>query len=447
MERLDVLAVIRAPLEQYPPSTNQVALLAEHGLAVGVADLSHQDYRSFNFNGQHEVQRFQSGRHVQLHNEKVPNLFVRLLRAWSFRRCVNQIIKRCRPKVVIAYDPNAIWAVAPLCEQTEPPRLIWHFHELSLPAALSNRILRPGAFAPDGNATRKLTPSTPQSNRTNMSAGRLRDCFAAGSLTAGAVKFACANAQCADLIVFPDQDRADIFDRVLTLPKFPRMVMNCPRLRSSVPENRLAERLEELGFKDAKTVYFHGWIGPTRCIEAVIESIKLWPAAALFILVGPVAHDYRNALERLACDVGVARRVVFLASVPYRDICSLAVGAAIGMSLVSDQSDLNWTYSAGAINKRFEYMSVGLPQIANTGPGMHEIIEQPECGILVNPKSPEEIGLAVRHLLLDENCRRSMGTNARNAHLGTFNYEHQFESVQKVILEWCEEENNCLTGK
>lgn len=29
MQPLDILAVIRAPLEQYPPSVNQVALLAE----------------------------------------------------------------------------------------------------------------------------------------------------------------------------------------------------------------------------------------------------------------------------------------------------------------------------------------------------------------------------------------------------------------------------------
>jgi glycosyltransferase involved in cell wall biosynthesis len=84
-------------------------------------------------------------------------------------------------------------------------------------------------------------------------------------------------------------------------------------------------------------------------------------------------------------------------------------------------------------------MSLGVPQIGNTGPGMHEIIERPECGILVNPNSPEQIGHAIRRLLLDENCRQSMGPNARKAHLDEFNYE-QFEPVREMISKWCEGE-------
>jgi glycosyltransferase involved in cell wall biosynthesis len=157
------------------------------------------------------------------------------------------------------------------------------------------------------------------------------------------------------------------------------------------------------------------------------------------VLVGPAAQSYRNMLERLAREVGVAQRVHFLGSIPHREIWSLAVGAMIGVSLVADQSDLNWSHSAGAINKRFEYMSVGLPQIANFGKGMVDIIERRSCGVLVNPKSSEEFGRAVAGLLRNEDYRQRMAANARSAHLDEFNYERQFERVREMIFKWCEE--------
>jgi hypothetical protein len=40
-QMLDVLAIIRAPLELYPPSLHQVGLLAEAGLRVAVVDTVH----------------------------------------------------------------------------------------------------------------------------------------------------------------------------------------------------------------------------------------------------------------------------------------------------------------------------------------------------------------------------------------------------------------------
>jgi len=396
MQMLDVLAVIRAPLEQYPPSLNQVALLAEAGLRVGVIDLSHSDYRIFEFNGDHPVERFHAGRHTQLHKEPLPNAFVRFRRAWTFRQHVARLIQLRKPKVVIAYDPYGMWAVGPLWERANRPRLIWQFHELFLP-----------------------------------------DSGQGGLLTNKATAFACANAKHADMVVHADRGRAEVFVKAAGLPRFPEVVMNCPRLRESVPEESLSARLHELGHGGKRAVYFHGWIGTSRCMETTIESMSQWPNDTVLVLVGPVSKDYRRKLEELSEKRGVAKRMVFLGSVPYSEIWSLTAGASIGLSLVADQTDLNWIHSAGAINKRFEYMSVGLPQVANTGTGMAEIIKRPNCGLLVNPFSPEQIGLAVNSLLSDELTRRSMSLSAYAAHRDKFNYEHQFTGVLKMIREWC----------
>jgi glycosyltransferase involved in cell wall biosynthesis len=142
-------------------------------------------------------------------------------------------------------------------------------------------------------------------------------------------------------------------------------------------------------------------------------------------------------LRKLAQDLGVLNRVVFLGLVPYQGLWGLAVGAAVGVSLVAGDKDLNWRYSAGAINKRFEYMAVGLPQVANSGPGMEEIIEKPGCGLLVDPTSAPETGRAITRLLEDPPLRRRLAENARKAHLSEFNCERQFAPVLEKILGWC----------
>jgi hypothetical protein len=67
---LDVQAVIRAPLEQYPPSVHQVALLAEAGLSVAVIDTWHLQLQEIRFPSR--VQRIHVGPHTLLFMERLP---------------------------------------------------------------------------------------------------------------------------------------------------------------------------------------------------------------------------------------------------------------------------------------------------------------------------------------------------------------------------------------
>lgn len=396
MGSLDILAVIRAPLEQYPPSINQVALLSEAGLKVGVVDCHHPDYVPHGFSRPGTVERFRPCRHTQLHKEKAPGLGVRLWRTLAFRWCVSHAIYRREPKVVIAYDANAMFAVGPLWKRLKRPSLVWHFHDLFLPG-------------------RK----------------RMR------TLTGRAFEFACRHAAAVDLVAFPDRARAEVFAAAAELETRATVVMNCPRRMVSVPEEHLSARLTEHGFAGFSTVYFHGWIGPSRCLETVIQSMCCWPERTVFAMVGPCAETYRNSLIALAKQVGSEARLLFLGSVPYHEVFHLAAGAAVGCSLVAEQGGANWTHSAGAINKRFEYMAVGLPQVASAGRDMKEIIEEPNCGLLVDPKQPAAVGHAIRSLLENKLLRKEIGGSGRQAHLERFNYEVQFAPVLERIVRWC----------
>jgi glycosyltransferase involved in cell wall biosynthesis len=394
----DVVAVIRAPVEQYPPTLNQISLLSESGLNVTVVDTRHDDYQPAEWRFPDRVRRIHAIEHTQNFKDRSLSTIEKIQRRIRFRNCVQTTIRQQDPSVVIAYDPNAMAAVGKLWMQRHRPRLIWHYHELFLPGAARG-----------------------------------------GWMTRRNILFAAKHCGNPDLTIFPDRDRAEVY-RTATAGSFTSsIVMNCPRRVEHVPEDRLRPALHKVGV-DARAdiVLFQGWIGPSRCFEAVIRSMKHWPARSHFVLIGPVSGQYRRSLEQLAELVGMSKRVHFTGTVPYQELLSWTVGGDVGVAIVSDavENDPSWRYTAGAVNKRFEYMSVGLPQIANTGPGMSELIDATDVGVLVPSGDSDEIGRRIARLLSDRERHQQISGNARAAHLAGFSYEGQFEGVLRQIRKW-----------
>jgi len=108
--------------------------MARHGHRV-IVFTANRGYRWRHFEGRHTVERFQPHRHIQIYKERHPSLPIKFLRAWRFRGVGRSTIKERPPKIVIAYDPNAMWAAGPLWKRRKGPRVLWHFHELFLPKA------------------------------------------------------------------------------------------------------------------------------------------------------------------------------------------------------------------------------------------------------------------------------------------------------------------------
>ena len=108
----------------------------------------------------------------------------------------------------------------------------------------------------------------------------------------------------------------------------------------------------------------------------------------------------------------------------------------MGLSLIQPNNE-SWRYSAGAINKRFEYMALGLPQVTTNGPGVSEIVEANQVGVCVEPRNPVAIGSAIRQLLDDAELRGRLSESARKQHLERFNYEIQFAEVSSWIASRC----------
>jgi len=121
--------------------------------------------------------------------------------------------------------------------------------------------------------------------------------------------------------------------------------------------------------------------------------------------------------------------------VPYDDVLAFAIGATVGITMV-EPLNRNTEFCAGASNKRFEYAALGIPQVTNTGAGMHSLFEITGIAMLADIKNVESIGTTVARLLLDRSRAISIGQQARRLHLSSYNYEAQFAPVVERMEEW-----------
>jgi glycosyltransferase involved in cell wall biosynthesis len=240
----------------------------------------------------------------------------------------------------------------------------------------------------------------------------------------------------ADLVVFSDLMRARWYQDETRLPACPEVVMNCPVLLSAVPTSPLRHVLAERRIQGNRVVCYVGCVGEHQGLPAAALGMRYWPTDSVLVLVGPYSQTVQEEILGCARTAGAASRVVFLGAHPHAEALALAAGADLGLSLIQPHNR-NRLYSAGAVNKRFEYMALGLPQLTNSGPGVADIVERNACGLCVDPNSPEGIGMAVNSLLCDQDRLRSMGEQGRKAHLDGYNYQVQFRPVRDWIRARC----------
>ena len=76
-------------------------------------------------------------------------------------------------------------------------------------------------------------------------------------------------------------------------------------------------------------------------------------------------------------------------------------------------------------------MSAGLSVIASDFPLWRKILNDNSCGILVDPKDPEDIARAINYLFLNQEKAKEMGVNGRKAVLAKYNWYNESKKLFK----------------
>lgn len=142
-----------------------------------------------------------------------------------------------------------------------------------------------------------------------------------------------------------------------------------------------------------------------RAMPKVFEAIP--NVVYLVIGIGP----YQGKLERLARELGLEGRVIFVGRVPdeelpyYYNTCDLFV---LVSRTLADKGEIE---GFGIVF--LEAGACGKPVIGGRGGGTSEAIEEGVTGLLVDPLDVNEIANAIIRVLQDEELARRLGENGR----------------------------------
>ena len=109
-------------------------------------------------------------------------------------------------------------------------------------------------------------------------------------------------------------------------------------------------------------------------------------------------------LRRLAQDLGLADTVTFLGEIPRQALAVEYVGADC-FCLPTVQEGFGIVFT--------EAMAAGLPIVACRAAAVPEVVEDGRTGLLVRPRSPEELAMAMEKVLTSVALRRELGDNGR----------------------------------
>ncbi len=382
MDAPRLLVAFYANPDNYPPTYNAISLLRAHFSVRVVCRRTERESRDYPADVRlSRVGPAQSAAQAaaQSHVAKVAD-YARFVRA------LRRAIREDRPRVVYAYDPHALVAVA-LAGGGAP--VVYQRHEVDELDRLGHRTF--GDWI--------VRASLPLSRR-------------------------------AAIVVFPEKRRAEYYARFVPGLREPMIVPNFPLL-ASFPAPDL-DALAGPRF-ERRQVFYRGSIGAANGLREAVRAFARVATPATLRLCGSGPPDLLRELDDLARQLGARDRVDFAGFVPFDQLNREALAGSVGL-LLYRAVDTNWANSASAVNKIYEYAACGLPALAPDRVSYREFLGREAWVELVDVDDPAAIAAGIERVLSDraryaERCRA-----ARRAFEERFNYETSFAPLRDRIV-------------
>lgn len=171
------------------------------------------------------------------------------------------------------------------------------------------------------------------------------------------------------------------------------------------------------------TLLYAGRLIRWKGVEYLIQALPaILPPSTHLWIAGE--GTYRDTLQSMAEELGVAVRVHFLGMVEQDHLAALYRSCAM---LVAT-SFVNETFGMALC----EAMSCGTPVVASDFGGFREVVQHGVTGLLSRPQDPQDLAAKVNTLLADPILSRQMGAAGRERVLATFSWKAVTERLQEV---------------
>ncbi len=187
----------------------------------------------------------------------------------------------------------------------------------------------------------------------------------------------------------------------------------------NIVENGVDEKFfypkKEKSEKRLKYAIFVGHISREKGLFDLVECGKyiLKEKPEFYFIIAGKGRDLKNLINKIK-KAQLQDKFIFLGQVEKNNLVKLYQNATLFVFP---------SYHEGLPSVVLEAMSCGLPIIATDVRGNRDLISNGENGILVPPKEPEKLAIAISMLLRDEKLMKDLGKNARDTIIKRYTWD------------------------
>ncbi len=200
------------------------------------------------------------------------------------------------------------------------------------------------------------------------------------------------------------------------------------------PEKRIADQSNPVFSKPNLTLLYSGRLSADRGLLIYANMVRRLQEKGIpvrLLLAGvftPEAEQERfNDYAK-----SIANSVDFLGWIPYKQMSHVYHEADIGLAVLLPEP----RYVAATPVKLFDYMANGLPVVASNFPSIAIIVNDANCGLLVDPIA--DLSSTVDTIVIwwqNKSVPQVLGENGRQAVLSKYHWENQASRLKKLYQE------------
>jgi glycosyltransferase involved in cell wall biosynthesis len=196
------------------------------------------------------------------------------------------------------------------------------------------------------------------------------------------------------------------------------VLKNCPLDLPQLTESNLLR--ENLNLKETdKILLYQGAFNYSRGLEKLILSAQHLSSNIQLVLMGD--GPLTGRLKSLAAG---QKNVKFHPKVPFSELIHYSASADIGILLIEAK---NRSKELTLPNKVFEYMAAEIPFITNKLPEASRIVEQHQCGYVIDDNNPKAIAEAVNDIFKQDYTHK--GQRGRKAIINHYLWDMDFDKL------------------
>jgi glycosyltransferase involved in cell wall biosynthesis len=169
------------------------------------------------------------------------------------------------------------------------------------------------------------------------------------------------------------------------------------------------------------------YIGVLSKIRGLKEMILASDLAETPLIL---AGEYRDNLRPELIKLAAWKNVTELGNIERQKAIQLKNSSVAGLVIFHPVAN----HVDAQPNKIFEYMASGLPVIGSNFPLWKKIIVEGNCGICVDPMSPNEIANAIKFILENPEKAKLMGENGKQLVMEVYNWDIEKKKLVEFYL-------------